>query len=279
MPPTPPNHPSPDPALTLPQQIARLKFEAMIADFQAADAVYDKLPETHGGRIISTDLARFLDESYRVHVPGTLRDLLPSWEGAWVYAQGRLEREIKNRRGRKVLRLMAGGWAAGKTHALQQDKAVDLSWDGTLSDSLWAIQIIKLALLHGWKVQIAYVQRPIELACIGALERGVSEGRMTPLIHLPTVHAKVQTSIWVLHRLFSRQMGVHFRLLYNPGTVSHPACVSKLRIRDIAPGGQLHYNSTDVKAFAKTARRIWQEARDQGGYPPAVIEAAGQGMG
>lgn len=261
------------------QQCARLKFEALIADVPVADAAYNALPETHGGCIISTDLARFLDDRYQIHVPGTLRDLVPSWDSAWVYAQDRLEREIKNRRGRKILRLMAGGWSAGKTHALNGFKAADLSWDGTLADAMWATKIIELALRHGWKVQIAYVQRPLALACQGALDRGVSEGRMVPLIHLPKVHAQVQKSIETLHRLFSRQERVRFRLLYNPGTPAHNVDVSKLRIRDIAPGGELHYSDADVKAFEQTARQIWQEAKDRGDYPPAVIEAAGQDMG
>lgn len=41
----------------------------------------------------------------------------------------------------------------------------------------------------------------------------------------------------------------------------------------------MHYTEADAKDFQKAARQIWQDARDQGGYPPAVLEAAGQGMG
>lgn len=279
MPTEPHNSLSTEPALSLAQEVARLRFEALVADPEAADGIYDSLPESRNGTIISTDLARLLDESYRVQVPGTVRDMLPSWRKAWVYAQNRLHREISVRRGRKLFRMMAGGWAAGKTYALQRTKSADLSWDGTLADPVWAAEIILFAVSHGWKVQVAYVQRPIELACKGALERGVNEGRMVPLIELPGIHASVQASVMELERRFRSNAAVDFLLLHNPGTLAHPADVTRLRVADIAPGGRLHYSQSNVKDFQETARRIWQEALEEGGFPRAVLEAASQGMG
>ncbi len=264
--------------MTLEQQIAKLRFESLIADLPAADAAYDQLPETKGGRIISTDLARFLDETYRVHVPGRLRDLAPSWESAWSYAQGRLEREIQSSRDRRLFRLMAGGWAAGKTFALERVPAASLSWDGTLGDPKWAREVIERALACGWKVQIAYVQRPIALALQGALERGVSEGRMVPLLQLPAVHAQVQSSIVALERHFRTESDVDFLLLHNPGTREAPQEVMKLQITDIAPGGRLHYSRRDVEAFQNTARHFWQQAREAADFPTEVLAAAGIGM-
>lgn len=279
MPSEPQSSLSEEPILSLERQIARLRFEALIADTKAADAIYDSLAESRSGRIISTDLARFLDESYRIHVPGSLRDMRPSWSGAWVYAHDRLHREISHRRGRKLFRMMAGGWAAGKTYALQRAKSAELSWDGTLADPVWAAETIRLAVAQGWNVQVAYVHRPIELACQGALERGITEGRMVPLIKLPAVHASVQSSVLKLERQFRTNSKVDFLLLHNPGTPGNPADVTRLRIADIAPSGRLHYSRADVEDLQKAARHIWQEAHDRGDCPQAVVEAAGQGMG
>jgi hypothetical protein len=271
-----PQKATPEPTLTLEQQIRRLRFQALIADISAADAQYDTLPETREGRIISTDFARFLDDGYRVHVPGTLRDITPSWEDASRYAQDRLEREIRRRHGRKLLRLMAGGWAAGKTHALQRAATADLSWDGTLADTEWARRVITLALSHGWRVHLAYVQRPIELACWGALQRGVDEGRMVPLLALPSLHARVQASVLQLTKEF--QQTSEILLLYNAGSPAAPQIPLKIEIADIAPGGRLHYSPSDVEDLEEKARNVWQEASRQKVWPQAVLRAAGAGM-
>jgi hypothetical protein len=263
--------------LTLEQQIRRLRFQALIADISAADAQYDALPDTREGRIISTDFARFLDDGYRVHLPGTLRDIAPSWEDAWRYAQDRLEREIRQRKGRKLLRIMAGGWAAGKTYALQRTAPADLSWDGTLAHTEWARRMIKLALSHGWRVHLAYVQRPVELACWGALQRGVDEGRMVPLSALPGLHAQVQASVLQLAKEF--QQSAEILLLYNAGSLAAPQIPFEIDITDIAPGGRLHYSPRDVEALQEKARSVWQEASRQKVWPQAVLAAAGAGMG
>ncbi len=271
-----PKSSAPETILTLEQQVRRLRFQALIADISAADAQYDALPETSEGQIISTDFARYLDDGYRIHLPGTLRDIAPSWDDAWRYAQNRLEREICRRAGRKLLRLMAGGWAAGKTYALQRAAPADLSWDGTLANTEWARRMIKLALSHGWRVHLAYVQRPVELACWGALQRGIDEGRMVPLLALPALHAQVQASVLQLAKEF--QQSVEILLLYNAGSLAAPQIPLKMAITDIAPGGRLHYSPRDVEALQEKARSVWQEARRQKVWPQAVLDAAGAGM-
>lgn len=265
------------PNLTLEQQIRRLRFQALIADPVAADREYDAIPETHGGRIISTDLARFLDVGYRVHLPGTLRDILPSWDDAWRYAQDRLVREIRRRKGRKMLRLMAGGWASGKTHALQRAPAADLSWDGTLADADWAAEVIELAISQGWRIHLAYVQRPVELACWGALQRGVDEGRMVPLVKLPEAHASAQRSVVRLAKAFAGR--IETLMLYNAGTAANPQLPQQMTIGDLAPGGRLHYSPGDVEALQDQVRQIWREACRQKIWPQAILDAAGEGLG
>jgi len=144
------------------QREARDSFAALLRHPAEADAHYDLLMDSHGGRIISTDIARFLETRYRDTPAGRPRDLAPGWDLAWRYAQDRLRREITVRNGRHVVRFMAGGWGAGKTHALQGAELADIAWDGTLEGYRWARDMIDLALGHGWRVQIAYVLRDID---------------------------------------------------------------------------------------------------------------------
>lgn len=168
--------------MTREQRAAERQFRELLADDAEADGRYNSLTASQGGRIISTDLARFLDERYHSTPPGRPRDLVPGWDLAWRYAQGRLERELRDRSGRDVVRFMAGGWGAGKTHALEHAKPSGLAWDGTLKDTRWAGRMVDLALETGWRVEIAYVFRDIELALYGAVERAMTEGRGVPLV-------------------------------------------------------------------------------------------------
>ena len=94
------------------QKAAKAAFEALIADQARADAAYDALSATDGGKIISTDLVRELDATYaNWKKGGPTRDLAPSWDSAWIYAQDRFSRELGRLRRGNIVRLMAGGWA------------------------------------------------------------------------------------------------------------------------------------------------------------------------
>jgi hypothetical protein len=52
------------------------------------------------------------------------------WDLAWRYAQDRFERELRKRSKRKIVRLMACGWAAGTTRALEKEPPTDLASSG-----------------------------------------------------------------------------------------------------------------------------------------------------
>jgi Zeta toxin len=266
-------------SLTKTQHAARKKFEAIIGNPALADELYSLLPESQGGKIISTDTARFLDASYRNAPRGRLRDMAPSWEGASAYARDRLHREIINRAGRHTLRFMAGGWASGKSYALSTAPAADLSWDGTLSDSAWAADQIIQAMECGWRIHLAYIQRPIELAMWGALDRAAEEGRAVPLLELPCVHREAQQSILRLLKRFGSDPRVSFLLLLNDGTRATPSLPRKLSISQIAARGSFHYSAADVESYQHKAREIWQAAAQSGHYTAEVLAAASKGMG
>jgi len=244
------------------QRTAREAFAALLEDLSHADELYDDLPESRQGRIISTDISRFLEVRYRDTPAGQPRDLTPGWDLAWRYSQGRLRREIVNRNGRKVIGFMAGGWGAGKTYALDRLYApghpdfADLAWDGTLKETNWARAMIDLALVHGWRVQIAYVFRDIELAIYGAVERAKTEGRSVPLDGLAGNHRAVQRSMLRLIRRFRMNDRVAISLLHNTGikgVIGKSIFVSEA---DLARKGPLHYTKCYEDYYAEAARQI-----------------------
>ncbi|OYW73776.1 MAG: hypothetical protein B7Z37_20305 [Verrucomicrobia bacterium 12-59-8] len=244
------------------QKAAEAAYKDLIKDHAKSDLCYDLIPKTQGGSIISTDLARHLDPAYDCDskVEGRKCDLAPSWEHAWRYAQGRLEREVAQRGRRRKLRLMSGGWGSGKTYALErlkpEDTFADLVWDGTLGDLRWARETIEKALAAGWQVSLLHVHRNVELALYGAIERGNAEGRSVPLEQLPANHRKVQKVVGSLLRLFGSHPSIYFTLVHNTGTRQVPGNPLQLDPEVIALGGALHYSLKYERYHAKAAEKI-----------------------
>ncbi len=238
------------------QLAAKNAFEALLENKGEADRIYDNLPESRSGSIISTDLARYLDERYRNTPKGQPKDLWPGWDCAWRYAQDRFVRELQDRRGRHIVRFMAGGWAAGKTHALETQKPPDLAWDGTLSNVQWASDMIGLALRNGWKVDIAYVYRDTEMALYGAVERAKREGRGVPLGELPATHRAVQLSILRVMDKFHDNPHINFTLVHNVGMRGVTGKPIRIFYTDLAPHGPLNYTESYERYYGKAALEI-----------------------
>lgn len=246
----------PSSKLTSEQHRAREAFEKLLENKEEADRIYDSFPDSRGGGIISTDLARYLDERYRNTPRGQPKDLLPGWECAWRYAHDRLERELQNRGSRSIVRFMAGGWAAGKTHALETQSPPDLAWDGALSDVPWASKMIDLALGQQWHVDIAYVFRDIEMALYGAVERAKREGRGVPLGKLPATHRAVQSSILHLIETYHGNTRVSFALVHNFGTRGIIGTSKQISYADLAPHGPLNYTESYERYYGQAALEI-----------------------
>lgn len=242
------------------QMEAQRAMKELLADEAEADRRYDALPESRGGRIISTDLARFLDARYQDTPSGEPRDLIPGWDLAWRYAQARFARELLRDGRKQIVRFMAGGWGAGKTHALENTPLRELAWDGTLKDTPWARSMIDVALRRGWRVEVAYVFRDIELALYGAVERATAEGRSVPLPELPGNHRAVQASIRKLLKRYRNHVNVSFLLLHNTGAKGVAGTSLVIAEDELAPKGALHYPQRYADYYAQVAREV--EARN-----------------
>jgi len=229
------------------QEQSRQQFDRAIRDTQAADAAYDQLPESQGGKIISTDLARSLNPDYAAPVEnGALRPYFATDGPAAAYMNDRLSRELQNRGQRRTFLLAAGGWGAGKSHVLARQVKADLTLDGTVSDPKWAASIIQKALDNGWQVVHAHVQRPFELVGQGVVERAIREGRAVPLAKAPAIHrASLQTALAMRAKFGPRIESV---FLHNAGTAERPEAARELTLDDVSPGGDYHLNeSFDVQ--------------------------------
>lgn len=245
--------------LSAEQKAAWDKLISLLTDISQADQKYDRLPNCESGKVISTDIARHLDARYaKKPKKGALRDLEPSWDLAWRYAQNRLEREICKRGTRKTIRFMAGGWAAGKTHAVRNEPstAPDLVWDGTLKEFDWAVRMVDLALKHGWKVEIAYVYRDIELAFYGAMQRAKEEGRGVPLDKLPASHRDAQQVALKLFDLYLFDKSVTFLRLHNLGTSEVPITPLEISPNHLAFNGPLHYLPSHERYYRTTSTHL-----------------------
>jgi len=240
----------------------RKAFNAMrklLTDVSEADRRYNGLEESKKGKVISTDIARHLDTRYANSPPkGKGRDLTPGWDLAWRYAQYRLDYELRRRGKRKILRFMAGGWAAGKTFALNNEPSQppDLIWDGTLNNPTWAAEMIDLALANGWKVEVVYVYRDLELALYGAIERERKVGRGVPIAKLPRNHRSVQKSILDLTTLYREDEDVSSIYLHNLGTEDVQAGTPVVQLIDLEVNGALHYLDRHEQYYAGAAQKI-----------------------
>jgi len=241
------------------QRQAAKDLVALLRDADEADSRYNAISDSKGGSIISTDIARFLDRRYADTPEGQERDLAPSWRLAWRYAQARFERELRNRGQRETVRFMAGGLAAGKTHALEKEATKDLAWDGTLSNPIWATGQIDIALKNGWEVEIVYVYRALELAFYGAIERGHKEGRHIPLENLAVNHKKVQEAIIELSAIYMDEPGVTFLFLHNIGTERVRRRPIRFEFSDIDDKGGLRYSSSYESYYSRSAPSFAEE--------------------
>jgi hypothetical protein len=250
---------TPHKKLTAEQQKAFETMRSLLQNLTEADRRYDALMNSQSGRIISTDIARYLDARYaKEPKKDQERDLEPGWDLAWRYAQNRLVREIKTRGNRKRLRFMSGGWGAGKTFALRNEPSVTpcLIWDGTMGDLTWAVEMIDLALTHQWQVEVAYVYRDLELALYGAVQRKREVGRGVPLKELPNNHHTVQQTILSLTDLYRGDPSVSFLYLHNLGVTGIEAGTPEIGLIDLEKNGALHYLPRHEHYYAQAAENL-----------------------
>ncbi|HEY8903163.1 MAG TPA: zeta toxin family protein, partial [Chthoniobacterales bacterium] len=246
------------------------KMKRIADDAQLADAAYDRVPDTFGGKVIGTDLARELLDEYAAGRDGRIKYVNATGRVAQAYAKDRLWREITHPGGRDLLTFTAGGVAAGKSTALTKATVgnADLVFDGTLRETKWAIDTIELARANGWKVEIYYVQRPMPLVIQGAIDRAQREGRWGAIADLPKIHRAAQESILKIADALKSDPGVQIQYWLNAGTPEYPMPAKAIDRAEIDPEGEYSYAEiTDDQGRANRTSTPKNAQRVQRGFP------------
>jgi hypothetical protein len=262
-----------------PEEIAQSKqaFTDFIQDRASADALYDSLPESKGGKVISTDTARSLNADYAAPItPGQLRPYEVTDGPAAQYMNDRLNRELENRGERQTFVITSGGWGAGKSHALgQQFDDADLVLDGTASNPDWTRKLIQKALDNGWNVVMAHVSRPMDLVGSGVMERAMKEGRAVPVAKAPAVHRASQATAVQMAREFGDKVQSYF--FHNPGTKERPQPVQELTLDDVSAGGNYHLDEREESNQQREALDAARRYSASNGVSDAIQAASGLG--
>ena len=220
---------SPDTSLSSEMAGIQKRFaEQLNSDIDTALADYARLPDTDGGRILSTDTARELSADYR----GNRALSAAVHEPASAFIKERyarlLSEEAPEGMDNSVL-FTAGGTGSGKTTALQNvpevlEKQVraQVVYDTNLAGFESSVQKIDEALDAGKQVVIAYVHRdPTEALTGGAIPRAIRQeiqigtGRTVPATAHARTHAGAANTIKRLDVHYGDNPNVDIRIIDN----------------------------------------------------------------
>ncbi len=191
-----------------------------IFDEPDADAKYDKLPDSMGGKILNADIARELSPRYQ-SVSDRTRFTRATYEPARDYVYARFMRELKKKEGLVII--LAGGAASGKTTSIQGTlQGADLVFDSNCADISKAKRVIDAAVGHGWSVVVVYIHRNFRIAVESMLKRAILTGRSIPLrceqgFNFAELHFHAQRTFVELDRVYSKSKSVRTIAFGIPG--------------------------------------------------------------
>ena len=243
---------------------------AFVQEHDAADAAYNKIPESQGGKIVNTDLARELMPEYADK--NTRAEYQSATSGpAREYARDRILRDLERTPERadgepRRLLVTAGGAGSGKTTTLKgMINAADLVFDSQLRSAERAAELIEAAKAKGWRVMVSYVGRPIREAVRGAVDRATTELRS--VTDIAGKHAEARRAMVELAARYKDDPSVEIRWFDNAeGSPNRGESVPR---EDLARRGLLDYARPD--ALSKEAADALAELRSEGRIKPEVL--------
>lgn len=202
-----------------PADIGASLEQAIAADPAAARAQYEALPDSEGGRIINTDLARELSPEYRADRSRSAEVHEPASAFVKQLYAAKLREPVPAGMKREVL-FTGGGTGAGKSTGLAllgaEASRAGIVYDTNMNTLSSAISKIDQALNEDWDVSIVYTWRdPIEALVKGALPRAERMGRTVPLeTHIET-HVGAREAIDALQQHYAENERVTIRVIDN----------------------------------------------------------------
>lgn len=271
---------SPQPDLAPDQRLIEARFgDQVLADPDAALRAYAALPETAGGKIVNTDLARKLSTDYNESRES--RALLARavhGPASWV-ARRQWESLLARPPETGQVLILGGGAGSGKSSAIENIQPnflerYDAIYDTTLSNWTKAVQIVEEALNSGpagRRVTISFTARdPMEAITKGVFRRAMgAEGRTVPLSAAVQAHIDAPGVFQMLAKRYATDQRVSFELIDNTGPKG------SARKIDIGDFPEFNYNG-----LAERAALAAREAHSKGEIDELVLEGLlGRGEG
>jgi hypothetical protein len=228
----------------------------ILADVDRAIGAYAALPDSDGGKILNTDIARDLSPEYNaskdarsmlsaaVHEPA-------SWLVKEMYRRKLAEKPKDGERA--MVAFTAGGTGSGKSSAIARVpaaqaaiKSAQIVYDTNMNTYSSAAGRIRQALEAGKTVDFLYVARdPVVALTEGSLPRAMRQGRTAPL----TEHAKTHIGAAEVAPRLIKEFGENPNFRWN--IIDNTGPNGSQRVADIAILKQIDYN--DLEARLKAA--------------------------
>lgn len=258
------------------------------AAFDKAVENYSKLPETLGGKVMSTDVARELSPDYIADRTKSAE----THEAASSFIKALWKEKLSDKPGPEAsVVFTAGGTGAGKTTALQDAhgiKFADIVYDTNLNGYKSSLQKIQQALDSGRNVQVMYVYRdPVDAMRNGALKRAERQAKEFGTGRTVPISAHIESHVESLTTM--RQLAEHFKddPRFTITTYDNSFGVGNVRQVDLDSLKELHYDTvkSNVEASIKEAYSRGEISKETykgflGRYPEARVqggERAGSG--
>lgn len=259
-------------------------------DFASTVKEYDALPESNGGQIINTDIARELSPEYREDRTRSaeVHDAASAMMTR-LYTE-KLAQPVPEGRDAVVL-FTAGGTGAGKSTGLELMPELagnaNLIYDGTMSKLQGAVDKIEQALAAGRDVQYMYVYRePAEALQNGALPRAMRSGRTAPLQVLQDSHTGARAVAEALAEKYKDDPRVQFIFVDNSHGKDNAKVVALANIPPVPDNGlkeklneilDQEYQAGNISAavYSGTKKPVSAAARSEGNDARGVQPEAG----
>ncbi len=191
--------------------------EAVLLDLGRAGEAYLSDYSRRFGNILNADDAATLFAPYNADRARFRVAVHPA--ATWIRDES-FERALAHQapEGRNRVVFTAGGNAAGKSTAIEFSGSVrraQVILDSTFSNPAHAAALVNRALVAGKRVTILHVDRPLEDALIGMLERGRAVGRLVTVNQLIRSREGAVDSVRQLWKAFERDPRFEFTFIRN----------------------------------------------------------------
>ncbi len=189
--------------------------ELLQLDLNLLSQIYSDMPSSQHGKILDIDLARKLFPPFDDGLIGANLYSESTHVPASQFINYLFKTDvirISNEKEAPAMLFLAGGGGSGKGTIgkvlpnIYDD--VDLVLDGTLASLKKARDRIQYVLKHGFKTNIIYVFRPVDLAIPGIVQRAMRTGRGVPIVVAAEDHYDAQKTVLALSKEFSDQINI-----------------------------------------------------------------------